>query len=102
MQQIFKSGETISTNFFLLYYYNSNKHSQPPRFGVVVGRKASKKAAQRNYCKRVMREAIQELIPKIEKGTLFVCVIRRGFDKSRLTEVKKEIQSVINKELLTQ
>jgi len=47
-----------------------------PRFAVIVSAKVDKRAAKRNRMKRLIREAIQQLLPFIEGQTSGVFVVR--------------------------
>jgi ribonuclease P protein component len=58
-KEVFNFGKTIKTPFFLIKTKNNSlKHS---RFAVVVSKKISKKAFERNYLKRKTFHALQEI-----------------------------------------
>ncbi|KPN71402.1 ribonuclease P protein component [Neisseria sp. 83E34] len=64
------------------------------RLGLVVGKKAAKRANERNYMKRVIREWFRchksELAPYD-----FVVRVRQRFDRSHAVEVRKELAQLM-------
>jgi len=63
---VFQNGKTVKSDFLLLRYRKNNlSHS---RIAFSVGLKYSKSAVQRNYMKRVLREAVRSFLPQVKPG----------------------------------
>jgi ribonuclease P protein component len=90
-QVVFKQNQKIVTPLFiLLLHYKSEKSG--PRFGIVASKKVGG-AVQRNRAKRLMREAISQLIPQIKKNIDVIIICR-----SEILEVKTPaVQATLHK-----
>jgi len=73
---VFKQGKGLKFGFLYLKYKKNNLKAS--RFGFVVGKNFSKKAAQRNKIKRRLREIIKNKLSKIEPGTDIIIVAMPG------------------------
>lgn len=67
-----------------------------PRFAIIVSSKVDKRATRRNRMKRLVREALQDLLPFITKGFCAVFVVR-----SRLPDTEEEVRELIHNTLNT-
>ena len=95
MQKIFSEGKTHSTKNFLLYSLDNSQNNQLTKFGVVISKKISKKATERNYCKRVVREIVMAILPKIKQGVFFVLVIRQNISSTSFDTLESEIYKIM-------
>lgn len=70
------------------------------RVGIIVGKKFSKKAVERNKAKRVYREAIRSIFADIVPGYDIVVFLKPGQKAEfvKLDQVKKDLVAVFNKE----
>lgn len=57
--------------------YRKNPHGGPSRFSCVVSTAIDKRATARNRTKRLIREAIQKLLPEIPRGIDGVVIVRK-------------------------
>lgn len=87
-----KSGG--STELFLLKYYPY----QYTRFTVIVSKKVAKKSVWRNRIKRIVREAIRQLI-KEGKAPNFdiVILVRQNIYRMKSYEIKEILEKVFDK-----
>lgn len=87
--QVMRSGKRVSNNFLELFFVQS--HTQISRFAFVVPIRVDRRATARNRVKRLLREAVQTLLPNIRGGIDAVI-----FAKSKLlvAEEQKIAQSV--------
>jgi ribonuclease P protein component len=90
-----KGKRCFSESFNLIFLPN---RSSVTRIGIVVGKKFSKKAVERNRAKRVFREAIRPLYPHIKPGYDIVIFAKkpRGYSLGVET-MKKALQETIKK-----
>ena len=78
-RRVFRRGKRYETPLFRVYIGEQKESlSSGSRFGVIVSKKVSKKAVDRNRIKRVIRAAIKEYIEKT-KGNfdIIIVVIRK-------------------------
>lgn len=74
--------------------YLANKSDT--RFAVIVSTKIEKRATQRNRMKRLVHEALRDLLPHMKKGLYAIVLIR-----SRLPDSKKEVHALLYTTLVT-
>jgi ribonuclease P protein component len=89
-----KRGEFLQSSSFALIFLKT-KATCPSRFGFVVSTKISKLAVGRNKVKRLLRQSITNLMPKIDQG--FDCVfLVKGAIKQRTEEqIGKEVEKAL-------
>lgn len=90
IQQTLRHGVVIHSPSFFLRAYNTNNNALP-KCGVIVGKKVSKKATQRNRCKRVAREALRSVIPVLRKGVFVVFVAKPSLQSMSFYEIKRDM-----------
>lgn len=71
------------------------------RFAFSVSKKVSNKAVVRNKLRRRGYEAVGELISQVKSGFLAVFVLKKGAEKLKFEEYKKEIKGLLIKSGLT-
>ena len=92
VQELFKTGNKGATKNFLIYC----RPNQTTKFCIIIGKKASKKAVDRNYCKRIVSEIIKkEILPQIKKGGDFVLVIKQNLKNVSSLEIRSEINNIL-------
>jgi len=67
------------------------------RFAVVVSKKIAKHAVDRNRIKRLVREAIQHLLPTIKPGFDFVLIAKTNFTEKKEKEIEKVMKELLLK-----
>jgi len=90
VQQTLRYGVVIHSPSFLLRAHNTHSHT-PPNCSVVVGKKVSKKATQRNRCKRVVREVFRGIIPTLKDGVFVVLVANPSLQSMSFQEIEREL-----------
>jgi ribonuclease P protein component len=69
-----------------------------PRFTVIVPKKSVKKAVRRNRIKRIIREAMRELIAESKIPNLdIVILVREDISSKKSYEVRDEIEKIFQK-----
>ena len=66
------------------------------RLGLVVSKKAAKRANRRNYMKRVIREWFRQHQTTLPPHD-FIVRVRQGFDRSNATEVRRQLAELMTK-----
>jgi len=91
---VFNFRKRIFADYIALHYQPNNL--QMARLGLVVGKKVAKKAVDRNYMRRVLRECFrieQHAIPSVD----LVIRVQKKFDKKDFTRFQQEFNEVISK-----
>jgi len=95
-ERVYKEGKGYKEDFLFLKIVENGK--KLTRFGFVVGKNFSKKAALRNQIKRKLREIIRLKFKKIKKGFDAVLIIKpSGFEKKDFCEVEEIISKLLTK-----
>lgn len=81
-----------SKNLSVLY-----KPASALGFGVLVGRKISNKATVRNKIKRIIYEAIQEILLSFKKNYNILIIAKPNTKNTDKTELKEEIEENLKK-----
>ncbi|MCF6095096.1 ribonuclease P protein component [Microaerobacter geothermalis] len=96
-QQVFRLGKSVANRYFVLYFV-TNKGDHVHRFGISVSKKLGG-AVVRNRVKRLIREGLRQIEPRIPDHIDFVIIARKpvvdlSFDKvvSHLIHVFKRAQ----------
>jgi len=64
-------------------------------FGIVISKKISKKAVERNKVKRLLAEAIRRNLGKINEGYRMVFLVKTSILGKRVEEVEEEFFKLI-------
>ena len=99
--KVYQLGKKIYTPYLLLYIRNAEQSELPkasklPRIGIVASKKVGN-AVARNRAKRMIREAVRELLPML-KPSFEAAII--SFDKILETDsptVKQTLESALKK-----
>ncbi len=94
-ENVFKKGKKFKEGFLMLLVAE-NEESQP-RFGFVVSRKISKKAAVRNKIKRRIRALIKTKLKTIKKGLDIIIVALPGLETKSFKETEEIIDTLLKK-----
>ena len=97
---IFEQGKVTKgqwLNLWFLAQAGLEKSLQGPKLGIVVSRKTSPKATERNRWKRLIREAFRQRRRVIKKDTLVLIPAKRGRECPSYSELEKEIDALLEK-----
>ncbi|HLD70948.1 MAG TPA: ribonuclease P protein component [Negativicutes bacterium] len=92
---VFKNGK--SARLAIISGKSSANSLGRPRFGFVVSKKISTKAALRNKVKRRLRDAVAKNVPQIKKGGDVVIIALPGIEKKGFFEIEKEVGVLFKK-----
>lgn len=84
---VFSLRKRIGAEFIVLHYQPTTHSS--PRLGVIVGKKQSKSAVQRNYMKRVLREIFRQHQQQLPSADILVRV-QKPFTRADFIVVQQE------------
>jgi len=70
------------------------------RFGIVVSKKVSAKAVERNRMRRLLKEAIRAYTRELKRGVDAVIVVQPTFGAQNLAETKAIVEKLFRKALL--
>ncbi len=94
-ENVFRKGEKVKGNFVYLKFAPNNLSES--RFGIVVSKKVSLKAVERNKIKRKLREAIKELLPFAKTGFDVVLLVTPSFPVGRKGSYLPLVKSLFEK-----
>lgn len=94
-EMVFKRGEGFKENFLYLKIKKNNLKSS--RFGFIVSKKFSKKAANRNKIKRRLSELVRIKLPLIKKGIDGVIIVIPGLEVNDFWELEEIINKLFKK-----
>lgn len=69
----------------------------PPRIGITVSQKVSKRAVVRNRLKRRVRAAMRTLLPRLQPGVWVVINLRPGSAECEYGEILRELEQLLTK-----
>lgn len=67
------------------------------RFGIVVSKQVAARAVDRNRIKRLLREALKDLLPGVKPGHDIVLVTLPGITIEGLQDAKQKVLSIMKK-----
>lgn len=79
---------------FLVVHYMPNAHGYP-RLGLVVGKKQVRRAHDRNYIKRILREIFRT--HPVEISADIVVRVQKSFSRAEFHQAKYELVSALGK-----
>lgn len=97
-QRVYQKGRhRAGPNLSVLAYVAPNQPDVLPttRFGIVIGKKISKKAVVRNLAKRRIRAALRQLAAQILPGKLVVISCRSGITQCDYAEILRELEKLL-------
>jgi ribonuclease P protein component len=89
---VFKRGRARSGPHLTLVTL-TNTHSRP-RLGLTVSKKVARRAVQRNYMKRVLREVFRNGA-KALPGVDIVALVRKAFARAQAVDVRREFDELM-------
>ena len=91
-RKVRRGGRKVSNTLFDFYYLPTGT---PSRFGFVVSTKLDKRAVRRNRAKRILREEVRLLLPRIGSGFDFVFWARKRFLDAKPEQVEAAIKTAL-------
>jgi len=67
------------------------------RIGVIVSKKVTNKAVKRNRIRRMIMEAVREMLPDLKSDQDIVLVIRPDFAATKTTETLEIVREIFKK-----
>jgi ribonuclease P protein component len=98
-ETVFGKGSIIKNKYFFLKIFKREENSDT-RIGFIVSKKVSKKAVERNRIKRLFREVIRLNLGKIKPRYDMVYIVLASARDKDLSELEKEIMSILEKNKL--
>lgn len=90
-----KEGRKYQSNFFGVLVKSTEENSS--RFGFIVSTKISKKAAERNKIKRLLRESIKTFLSEIKPGNDILFLVKKDILNKSFEEISKETKEVLKR-----
>lgn len=95
-ERVYQKGKRVGAETFNLNFVPNR--TSISRIGVVVGKKFSKKAVERNKAKRIFREAVRDIYGNIIPGLDIVIFVKGANNTTvKLEIVKVELKKAIEK-----
>ena len=95
-RKVRRRGRNLKTPLFNLGCLVKRSDS-PARFGFVASTKLDKRAVKRNKVKRVFRESVRAVLPRVKNGFDFVFWIKRKALEADSKEVQKTVEEALRK-----
>lgn len=96
VENVLKKGKAYR-GFFLILKYCGTDPKEFSRFAALVPMKVSKKAAQRNRIKRLIRENLRKRLPRIKDGFDGIFMAMPPSLEKDYWEIGEEIEQVLRK-----
>lgn len=90
----FKTGvpkQKIISPLFIIRFQKTDT----PTYAVIAGKTVSKKAVHRNRAKRMVREALSEILKSSSNNTTIVIFLRRPFVEYQKSVIIQELQNFV-------
>jgi len=100
IERVFKSGINLKGKSFfsIKAIENDSTNIGYPRFTVIVPKKSVKKAVKRNRIKRIIREAMRELIRAEKIPNLdIVILVKEDISTKKSYDIKNEIEKIFQR-----
>jgi len=91
-KRVRRSGKSYAHPFIVLVVLPAE--GARSLFGVTAGRSVGS-AVQRNRAKRLIREAIRPLLPKVQPGWKVILIARKSILNAQLTEIRICLQMLL-------
>jgi ribonuclease P protein component len=88
-ENVYQNGKSVSTPLFKILVLKNNE--EDPRFGIVVSKKVSTKANERNKVKRIIREFVRGNLRNIAKGCDYVIVVKASILHADHATIESEL-----------
>ena len=89
IRNVLRSNSRTSNAMLQIVYMKNGLLAS--RFAVIVGSRVEKRATARNRIKRLVRESVRHLLPRLAKGWDCVLVARKNLNDQKQPEVEKVV-----------
>lgn len=93
--RVYNKGSFFSARLVNINYLRNK--AQITRVGVVVGKKVSKRAIDRNAVKRKAREAVHSLYEKSPRGYDIIIGVKKGAKGASVADFQKELAGLFGR-----
>lgn len=94
-RQLIKKGQRLTHKEFVLFSLNNS--GQSSRAAVFVGARVAKKAVLRNRMKRLLRESVRHILPRLSPPRDLVVSLRGPLESNRQIEVEAGLNRLLEK-----
>ena len=95
-EAVFKKGRGVGQGGLFLKFTQSDDRA-PSRFGIVISKKVSAKAVDRNRKRRLLKEAIRAYSLNIKKGVDAALIVQPSFLAQNLSQTKATLEKLFRK-----
>lgn len=88
------TGQFLQTPLFGCLVLPSSPNL-PIRFGFIVSTKLSSKATIRNHTRRLLREAVRSLLPRLSRGYDFLILAKHPLTTARLDQISHTFHEIL-------
>lgn len=92
---VFKTGKGVGEDGLFLKLKRTALSVS--RFGIVVSKKVSARAVERNRKRRLLREAVRAYMPELTRGVDAVIVVQPAFGAKNLAQTKAIVEKLFHK-----
>lgn len=94
-ENVFEKGKFINDKF--LYFKIIQNNQENSRFGIIVSKKITKKAVNRNKIKKRIRSIIKKNIPFIKKGIDLIIIPKKEINEKSFIQIQESISQLLIK-----
>ena len=94
-ERVFKEGKGLKSSFFYIKF--SPNKLKDSRFGIVVSKKISKKATERNNFKRKIRESVKKNFSEVKEGQDYIIILISPPLENNFETINKNLINVFKK-----
>lgn len=95
IEYLLRKGDTLFSNNFIVKYSKNTKDF--PRFCVIISKKCSKKAVERNKWRRRTYEAIRNSIKSTNTSNDYVIIAKKNILTTNYRNIENDILSLLTK-----
>ncbi|MCJ7829595.1 ribonuclease P protein component [Patescibacteria group bacterium] len=95
LRRVKKEGQLFQSKLFGLLL--SPSQETQTRFAFIISTKVHKKAVKRNHARRLLSEAIRELLPQMKPGFDGVFLAKKSLIESDFKQIKQEMILLLKK-----
>lgn len=89
-----RRGQRFYSDIATLFVTHSTE-AGPAKFAFVVSTKISKKAVDRNRTRRLLRESVHQLLPRVKPGVAAVCIAKTSLASVPLARVQEDVTKLL-------
>jgi ribonuclease P protein component len=96
---IYRQGKRISGTYVraIVLISAGDGLGDPPQFGIVISKKVSKRAVQRNRLRRQIQAAFQALLPHLRPGWKGIIIVQNSALGCTYGQILPELEKILKK-----